>query len=444
MADEPVLQVDPSGDEGLFGRLDEEFGMLTQVPVVTASPKKYATPKPAKKRTYKRKLSSQSADLLSAGASTSDKADDFNLREAIVNLQQTVASLSSAVSLQGAAGVTHSTDVAQGEEDELSDGEIREPMPTSLVPERGEKYDLMTNVTPEKGDDFFSETAIDNMLSTESDALLTEMAALIEGDDKESPPLNEQLAKTINALARGKIQPDKLDEKLKKYRRPSNCANLCLTRVNPEIWALLKATTRARDVKFQKIQGAFVQATVAISMAADKLLEGRNEKAGRSIDYDQVIRMLIDAIAILGSGNTQLNLRRRDGIRPDLSSKFAPLCSSQVPCTSFLFGDDLVNSCKNIQETNRICSQMHGYERSNRRIPQGASYEPTPRRTGDYRTQRGAFGRQNSYKVQKAPYHRRGQGSSYRRGQYRSAFQVPFSTTRNLKKSEDDKGRPTQ
>ena len=40
-------------------------------------------------------------------------------------------------------------------------------MPTSLVPERGEKYDLFSHVTPEKGDDFFSESATDNMLSTE-------------------------------------------------------------------------------------------------------------------------------------------------------------------------------------------------------------------------------------------------------------------------------------
>ena len=95
-------------------------------------------------------------------------------------------------------------------------------------------------------------------------------------------------------MARGKIQPDKLDEKLKKYRRPSNCADLCLSRVNPEIWALLKATTQARDVKFQKIQGAFVQSSIAISMAADKLLEARNEKT--AVDLDHVIRMLIDAI----------------------------------------------------------------------------------------------------------------------------------------------------
>ena len=188
-------------------------------------------------------------------------------------------------------------------------------------------------------------------------------------------------------------------------------------------------------MKFQKIQGAFVQSSIAISMAADKLLEARNEKT--AVDFDHVIRMLIDAIAILGSGNTQLNMRRRDGIRPDLSSKVAPLCSSQVPCTSLLFGDDLVHSCKNVQETIRICSQVYGSERSNRRIRQNA------RRTGDHRTQRDAFGKPDSFKPQRVPYHRRGQGPSYWQGQYRSAFQVPFSTTKNMKKTEGDKGKPT-
>ena len=112
------------------------------------------------------------------------------------------------------------------------------------------------------GFDTFTEGDLDDLLGDAAgqDDLLTEMAALIEVDEKESSALNDQLAKTVNALAQGKIKPEKLEGKLAKYNKPSNCGNLCLTRVNPEIWSILKPGTRTRNVKFQKVRKALLSA----------------------------------------------------------------------------------------------------------------------------------------------------------------------------------------
>ena len=268
------------------------------------------------------------------------------------------------------------------------------------------------SLEPEMGFDTFTEGDLDDLLGDAAgqDDLLTEVAALIEVDEKKSLALNDQLAKTVNALAQGKIKPEKLEEKLTKYNKPSNCGNLCLTRVNSEIWSILKPGTRTRDIKFQKVQSTFVRASIAVAMVTDQLLKGRNNN--EPIDTAQLIRTLVDAIAILGSGNAQLNMRRRDCIRPDLNQKYAALCSSQVACTSLLFGNDLA------QTNNKMSSQIHGYDSTKRRHYQQYSGRSSSHPSlGDSRSR----GVQKQYhgSHQRAPYYPRGRGY-YRRQQSQS------------------------
>ncbi|XP_038079264.1 uncharacterized protein LOC119746414 [Patiria miniata] len=370
MADEAILHINPSEDEGLMGQLDDELSFLTQLPIAETACSSLSKPTPpapaakAKKRTAKRKNIDQanSCTLNEPPSAAKTSSDNSDLHKAVSSLQQTVATLTNAFLHRSDSGSSHYANRFPTEEI-LSEGEIPDDnlVALNLAPETGNDNAIVGNSyvhVPEKGIDTFTEGDLDNLLcdTGNQDDLLTEMAALIESDEKESSALNDQLAKTVNALAQGKIKPEKLEEKLGKYNKPSNCGNLCLTRVNPEIWSILKPTTRARDVKFQKVQSSFVRASIAIAMATDQMLKARNNN--ETIDTAQLIRMLVDAIAILGSGNAQLNLRRRDSIRPDLNQKYAALCSSQVPCTSLLFGDDLVQSCKTIVETNKISSQM--------------------------------------------------------------------------------------
>ncbi len=59
-------------------------------------------------------------------------------------------------------------------------------------------------------------------------------------------------------------------------------------------------------------------------------------------------------VALIGAASQELHVKRRDQIRPDLNTQFRQLCSPQVPVTSFLFGDDLPKTIKDISETNRV------------------------------------------------------------------------------------------
>ena len=72
------------------------------------------------------------------------------------------------------------------------------------------------------------------------------------------------------------------------------------------------------------------------------------EKLGKLVTHNA------DALALLGHVNIELSYRRRDAIKPNLNNEYSSLCSSQVPITGLLFGDELKSQLNNIKATNKI------------------------------------------------------------------------------------------
>ena len=50
-------------------------------------------------------------------------------------------------------------------------------------------------------------------------------------------PINEKLAFIVNGLWANNLSDDKLKDKIRKYRRPSNCNCMKVPKCNPEIWS---------------------------------------------------------------------------------------------------------------------------------------------------------------------------------------------------------------
>lgn len=50
--------------------------------------------------------------------------------------------------------------------------------------------------------------------------------------------------------------------------------------------------------------------------------------------------MTTDAIALIAATNFELNMRSREQIKPELNNDNKNLCSSSVPFTDSLFGND--------------------------------------------------------------------------------------------------------
>ena len=66
----------------------------------------------------------------------------------------------------------------------------------------------------------------------------------------------------------------------------------------------------------------------------------------------------MDGVLLLANANTELNVRRREALRPELHASYRYLCALSNPIWSELFGDDLPKAVKDITDTKRITSKL--------------------------------------------------------------------------------------
>ena len=123
--------------------------------------------------------------------------------------------------------------------------------------------------------------------------------------------------------------------------------------MNANIWNNLRETARSNDLKLQKVQKYLVKGMTAIII--DKLIKDEAKSSN-----DDNISSLMDAVILLVNANTEVNLRRREQLKPELHPSYRHLCNPSNPITSQLFGDDLPKAVKDIAEPNKISSKLHG------------------------------------------------------------------------------------
>ncbi|KAH3694897.1 hypothetical protein DPMN_082339 [Dreissena polymorpha] len=55
----------------------------------------------------------------------------------------------------------------------------------------------------------------------------------------------------------------------------------------------------------------------------------------------------------------ELNLLRRDLLKPEMRNEYAHVCTHSLPYTSQLFGDDVFKAAKEIKECSRLGFKLH-------------------------------------------------------------------------------------
>ena len=94
-----------------------------------------------------------------------------------------------------------------------------------------------------------------------------------------------------------------------------------------------------------------VQAIEALNNVQDKIPK-------EVLDVPALMKQLSDGIALSACVNYELNMRRREAIKPDLNQEYKHLCSSTVPVTEFLFGSDLSQQLKDMAQANRVANKL--------------------------------------------------------------------------------------
>ena len=69
--------------------------------------------------------------------------------------------------------------------------------------------------------------------------------------------------------------------------------------------------------------------------------------------------VLTHTAVLLLSANRELNLKRRDLIRPDLNKQYAPLCNPSTAVSTFLFGDDLNKEVKELTKSQKLSNKVN-------------------------------------------------------------------------------------
>ena len=272
--------------------------------------------------------------------------------------------------------------VAQSDADKLLNKQPPQKRQKVVNNDNSSDTQLVVNNDNGNGDDATA-MCIPSDNITEEDPLLDEIALAMNDGEKTSAKVSEQLAKIIDSRWLNKLAEETLREKLDTYVRPVNCEHLVTPKVNPEIWGRLDKETRGKDLKLSYLQNSLVAAGSIVSRTTDMLLNARAENS--TPDMASIIRMNMDAIAIMGHISYSLAQRRRDTIRPTLNKEYATLCASHVPVTQFLFGDELQTELNHIRASNRI------------RNTTGGRPQYTPKRNGPSQQQQARSGQHKPF-----------------------------------------------
>ena len=238
---------------------------------------------------------------------------------------------------------------------------------------------------------------------------LTGIEDFYAASDNVGPEIDAQLAKIVSGFVTTRLPDDKLKDKLTACLAPKNCAGIVSPRVNPEIWEKLSTQTKSRDVRSQRTQNALVGAIAEIAVTANTLV--RSSRSGDPLSGPEMgtaLTSLVDALALLGNVNLDMNQRRRDDQRGDINNAYKGLCKDGADGSVLLYGDNLSTRIDDINRSNKVASSL-GKTSANA----NTAYHPN----SAYRSSRGrSTGRQQPY----------GYGSSGSRGGWLGRFRGAF------------------
>lgn len=154
------------------------------------------------------------------------------------------------------------------------------------------------------------------------------------------------IASSLQYLLTNRLGEKPLNDICDLYDTPKNTRYLCVPKVNPQIWESLSPHARNNDLKLQKVEKLMVKGVTAFAKTTDGLTEHQE-----------------NGLTCLTAAIFELNMLRREMIKPGLHDKFANLCKPSIPVTENLFGDDLTRHIKDIDEVHKATGKMVRYPR---------------------------------------------------------------------------------
>ena len=174
----------------------------------------------------------------------------------------------------------------------------------------------------------------------------TLLPSIFEETESFGPKVVDIIAERINDSCSKKPLDTKLKELQDKYKTPENCKVLCVPKINLELWHDLPRATKTRDLGLQELQKNIFRSAQPMLLLFDTVVKAKAEK--KAIQPIEFSPTLADAVTLIGHASYLASLKRREFLKPDISSAYQSVCSKSNPVTTFLFGDELPKHIKDI------------------------------------------------------------------------------------------------
>ncbi len=185
------------------------------------------------------------------------------------------------------------------------------------------------------------------------------MAALkdCEKGQEVGPEVGKAVAEAYNRTVKRQLSKETHSDLLSKVKIPANCKALIVPKVNGEIWNHLPTKAKITDLGFQSIQQSIGYAITALAVSSNEIARHVKQQDMSSNVASGLLHMNMNAANVLGHSFQQNTSRRRSEVKPYLNADFASICSTEIPATELLFGNDLKETLKNSKTASMVMKQ---------------------------------------------------------------------------------------
>ena len=119
---------------------------------------------------------------------------------------------------------------------------------------------------------------------------------------------------------------------------------------------VLNAEARKVDLRMKGVGKDIIKAATIIIKSLTVLDKVTQDDGHAAVARE--VTMINGALALLSNTNFHNNLTRQHIIKQEINQKYSHLCSDKVPMTRLLFGDDISQSTKQIEEAEKLKNKI--------------------------------------------------------------------------------------
>ena len=137
-----------------------------------------------------------------------------------------------------------------------------------------------------------------------------------------------------------------------KYHTPESSPNLCVPKVNPELWHDLPRSSKSKDLAAQEVQRGIVKATQPVLTLLEDALAAL--KVQEKIEPGTVVSKLADSVTFMCLANYKTSMTRRETLKEVINSNYRSVCGQNTNVVANVcLGMNFPSTSKILQKSTR-------------------------------------------------------------------------------------------